>query len=94
MRDSHQYFFQVFSTTNNHARHNIFVDGIKATYFEERDPGVNEQTGATSIVMKLVVGQQVNVAMWTTGGNTLIDNTPPSGNHIFSWFEAALLHLD
>ncbi len=88
--------FQVYSSTNNHARHNIFVDGIKTTFFQEYDGGTSEQMAATSIVLKLVVGQEVNIAMWRHNPGTItIDNTPGAGgSKMFSWFEAALLHLD
>ncbi len=88
-------FSDVYTCTRDkHARHFIYVDGNTATFTLEYDSNISEQSGATSIVMKLVTGQQVHTAMFCNVPGT-IDNTPEgSGNHIRAWFEVALLHLD
>ena len=84
--------FQIY-LLDNHARHFIYVDGNKATFTQEYDHNIAEQSGATSIVLRLVTGQQVHIAIYCTcaSSGTVRKST---GTHFWSWFEVALLHLD
>ncbi len=73
------------------SNHYLMVDGNKQTYTREEDNTLGTQSGATSIVLPLPVGQQISVVPYQSYTITSVND---ESSHLYSWFQAALIHRD
>ncbi len=73
---------------DNTASHYIRVNGAPATYTREHDPDDEHPSGSTSIILHLLLGQEVAVDPQFTG--TVAGHT----NHMSTSFGAILIYAD